>query len=310
MQTVGHIARQSGILSEGANDAETAQLFLDTFDQRWKTYHVELENCRAQFSEAAVHDLRVSARRLLASLEMTRILDPHPRLQKVRRALKNLIDEFDELRDAQVMLANIADHIQAVPALAPLQKNLLRQEKSLLRAARKEIRNFDLQGLRKRIDKVRLRLESRLAQPETKTELVQAVDLAYATASQRYAQIDAAQPATIHRLRLAFKKFRYMMEIIHPILSGFPAEKLTAMHDYQSMMGEIQDAESFLHLLDLFREKKTSYDPQPARRFYERLHAERLAVYLENMGELITFWRATSQESFPWNQDKPGSIES
>jgi CHAD domain-containing protein len=280
---------------EASKRMEAAKLFLEILDQRWITYCAELKNCRAEFSEAAVHDLRVAARRLLASLEMTRILDPHPRLQKVRSALKSLIDEFDELRDAQVMLANIADYIQDVPELAPLQKDLLRQEKRLLRAAHKEVRNFDLQNLKKWISKIRFCLEARLA---------------YATASQRYAQIDAALPATIHRLRLAFKKFRYMMEIIHPFLPGFPVENLTAMHDYQSMMGEIQDAESFLHLLDLFSEKKTSFDPQPARRFYERLHAERLAVYIESKGELITFWRAAAREPFPWDQDKPGSIES
>jgi CHAD domain-containing protein len=249
---------------EASKRMEAAKLFLEILDQRWITYCAELKNCRAEFSEAAVHDLRVAARRLLASLEMTRILDPHPRLQKVRSALKSLIDEFDELRDAQVMLANIADYIQDVPELAPLQKDLLRQEKRLLRAAHKEVRNFDLQNLKKWISKIRFRLEARLAQPETQTELIQVVDQAYATASQRYAQIDAALPATIHRLRLAFKKFRYMMEIIHPFLPGFPVENLTAMHDYQSMMGEIQDAESFLHLLDLFSEKKNLVRP-PAR---------------------------------------------
>ena len=84
---------------------EAVQLFLTAFDHRWDTFRIRLDACRKASSEAAVHDLRVAARRLLAFVEIAHLLDPHPRLLKIRRALKDLIDGFDELRDVQVMLA-------------------------------------------------------------------------------------------------------------------------------------------------------------------------------------------------------------
>jgi len=46
---------------------DTTQLLLEALDTRWKTYNMELKRCRAEFSNEAVHDLRVAARRMLAS---------------------------------------------------------------------------------------------------------------------------------------------------------------------------------------------------------------------------------------------------
>ncbi|HEX2698114.1 MAG TPA: hypothetical protein VHM28_10430, partial [Anaerolineales bacterium] len=43
-------------------------LLLTSLDERWKTYRAQVKTCRKEFSEEAVHDLRVAARRLLAVL--------------------------------------------------------------------------------------------------------------------------------------------------------------------------------------------------------------------------------------------------
>jgi CHAD domain-containing protein len=97
-----------------------SQLFLLTFQDRWEKFGLQLETCRGEFSEAAVHDLRVAARRLMACLGMARALDPHPRLQKTRRLLKTQIDELDDLRDCQVMLVQVTGNLGKHPELAPL----------------------------------------------------------------------------------------------------------------------------------------------------------------------------------------------
>jgi CHAD domain-containing protein len=274
--------------------------FLATFQERWDKFNLELTNCRAEFSEAAVHDLRVATRRLVACLDLARALDPHPRLQKMRRALKDQIDELDNLRDYQVMLAELAEAAESHPELTPLHDHLFASEQRLLRKARKQIKGLKLPTLKKRFEKIRASLEERLARPEAETELLQAVDQAYETATKRYVQIDAAHPASIHRLRLAFKKFRYRVEIIHPALPDFPADLLKRMHDYQSLMGEVQDAASFLNLLEETVEETSSFDPEPARRYFEGLRAERTSAYLDDKGELLVFWRATPEGPFPW----------
>jgi CHAD domain-containing protein len=65
-------------------DAHT--LLLDSLHTRWDKYKSELKTCRLEFSEAAVHDFRVAARRLLASLDLLRAVIRDPRIQKTRRS--------------------------------------------------------------------------------------------------------------------------------------------------------------------------------------------------------------------------------
>src|SRR5512145_720505 len=118
---------------------ETSSFLSDFIDRRWETYQSELANCRAEFSETAVHDLRVSTRRLLATLELIRALDSHPRVKKMRRSLKSQLDGFDNLRDVQVMLVDISGKLESLPELEPFRQHLLKREKRLLRAAKKHV---------------------------------------------------------------------------------------------------------------------------------------------------------------------------
>ena len=62
------------------------QLLLEGLENRWKKYREELNRCRAEFSNEAIHDLRVAVRRLLAFLQLLNSISPRPRLRKLNRA--------------------------------------------------------------------------------------------------------------------------------------------------------------------------------------------------------------------------------
>jgi CHAD domain-containing protein len=112
--------------------------------------------------------------------------------------------------------------------------------------------------------------------------------------------IEPAQPATIHRVRLAFKKFRYMVEAVHPFLENTPADYLKRLHDYQTSMGDIQDMEVALRELVEFQElAPATYDPEPINAYYKESHTLALARYIEDKGEIITFWRSAPDRPFP-----------
>jgi CHAD domain-containing protein len=127
----------------------------DFIDQRWEKYRADLKTCRAEFTETAVHDLRVATRRLLAALELIRALDPHPRIKKLCRRLKSQLDGFDTLRDVQVMLVDISKNIESLPELQLFQKYLQKREKRLLRAAEKHVCAIKLSAFNRRLVKVR-----------------------------------------------------------------------------------------------------------------------------------------------------------
>jgi CHAD domain-containing protein len=274
-------------------------LLLDSLNTRWDTYQSDLKTCRREFSEEAVHDLRVATRRLLSLLDLLRTVMQDPGIQKIRRALKDQLDNLDDLRDIQVLLADISETIQEIPALHPFQEYLQQKEKKLLRAAHKEIKSLKIESLSKRIKKLVQTIEAS-KQTDLDASLFSAVDVAYAIINQRYALVDPGQPATIHRLRIAFKKFRYMIESIYPILEHFPEDYLKRMHNYQASMGDIQDMEVALReLADFSRHVPANYDHELARTYYTERHTIALSSYIEDKGEIITFWRPAPDQLFP-----------
>jgi CHAD domain-containing protein len=277
------------------------EFLLQALDQRWKNYRAELERCRAEFSNEAVHDLRVTARRMLAIIRLLNSISPRPRLQKLNRAFKDQLDEFDGLRDTQVILAEISETIQELPQLQEFEDYLQGVEKSLLKTLRKKLKVIDLFEVSKRIRRMRESLK-RESNGDLVLQIFQAVDDAFLITKQRQNWINPAQAATIHRVRIAFKTFRYMVEITHPLLPDFPSENLKRMHDYQSLMGEIQDVEVIMRALADAPVHASSFDPEPVRHYYERYHAQAISAYMENMHQLDTFWRSAPDQPFPWEK--------
>jgi len=283
------------------NTPQEGALLISALDERWENYRMQVKICRGEFSEEAVHDLRVSARRLLAILDIARAIDPHPRLQKARRVLKDQIDDLDDLRDVQVMLVEVTETLENFPDLKPFETHLQERESHFLRLAQKQILALKLSDLKKRIEKIRDSLEKRNLEGNLQAQLFQTVDNVYSRTMQAFTQVEPSQPSTIHRLRLAFKKFRYMAEIVHPMIPSQPEPYLERMHAYQSTMGDIHDIEVFLSALTDFSESSESpFDPKPIRSFYEKHHTELVSAFMENKGELFAFWREAPDQPFPW----------
>ena len=277
------------------------QLLLDAFDKRWKNYRSELKRCRAEFSNEAVHDVRIAARRLLSLIQLLNSISPRPRLQKLSRAFKDQLDEFDDLRDMQVILAEFSETVQELPQLHKVQVYLQAVEENLLRTLRKKLKVIDLFDVSKRMRRTRDSILSEVNE-DLVPQILQAVDDAYLLTKQRHSWINLAQPATVHRVRIAFKGFRYMVEIIYPLLDGFPEANLKLMNDYQSLMGEIQDVEIIMQTLADFPSHAASFDPKPVRGYYEHRHTEATAAFVEKMDQLNNFWRPAPDQSFPWEK--------
>jgi CHAD domain-containing protein len=266
---------------------------LSSYDERWKKYRAQYKTCRMEFSEEAVHDLRVNARRMLAMLDIARDLAPHSRIQKARKDLKDMINELDELRDVQVMLVEISENLEFLPELKAFQKSLKKREAKLLRSAYKHIKQNGLSELSKRIKKTHESLVD-LEKDETlfTARLLEVTDNAYALAGQAYGQIDSAQPSTIHSLRIAFRKFRYLVEITYPYVENYPAENFERMHHYQDMMGNIQDAQVFLNsFLEYVEEHAKDLKKENVIEFYARKLNTLIADFMKNKGELSVFWK-------------------
>jgi len=270
---------------------------------RWDKYTQELARCREAFSEEAVHDLRVATRRLLALIDLIGVLYPNVQVQKLLLTFKDQLDSYDDLRDTQVMLLEVGQRVQAIPSLATFQRFLTKREKNLLRLAEKNIQRYKLNNLEKRLSALHKAM-LKTKEPEAfLDQVLQTLDQVYASVLKRYQRIDPNIPPTIHRVRVRFKKFRYMLECIYPFLPNFPQSNLRTMHDYQTLMGNIQDKEVLLSTLNTFSAKKNGAKLTEAIEVYQAEHAQTIQAYIDKKEQLLQFWRLSAGKPFPWESD-------
>jgi CHAD domain-containing protein len=109
-------------------------------------------------------------------------------------------------------------------------------------------------------------LEQRALDPTRSAELVilGTVASAYATFDRRRRAARDADLDELHRLRIAFKKFRYAVELGAPLLRVPPKPEKDTMKRFQDELGALQDSVVVLELFD--------------RRATTRKHASELRV--------------------------------
>jgi CHAD domain-containing protein len=277
------------------------QLLLDALEKNWRQYLVELKRCKREFSNEAVHDLRTATRRVMTVIQLQNSITPRPRLEKIIRAFENQLGELDDLRDTQVILAAISETIHELPGLQGFQIHQQAVEKKILRTLRRRIKKINIEELSKRVRKAHHSLQTEV-ESNLEPQLLQAVDDAYLITKLRLAWVDPARSATIHRVGIAFKVFRYRVEIAHPLLKEFPRENLDSMHHYQSLMSEIRDTEIFMETLAEFSEQSSYLGIESIRTAFDCRHTDAIAAYAREMEHLYLFWRPAPDQPFPWNQ--------
>ena len=209
-----------------------------------RRYSKRLELGQREFSEKAVHDLRVETRRLLALLDVLFALHFPGPLKKIRKVFKKRLDAFDELRDSHVQLTLLKPLCREFPEARELDALLGRRERRLTDELRKEVHATKHAHWKRRLKTVEEELRGsagKMAGEATRLAILATVGEAFDQVVALRRRIRPDRTATIHRTRVAFKRFRYMCELLGPYLSELKAEDLGRMREYQAMMGNIQD---------------------------------------------------------------------
>ncbi len=216
-----------------------------------------LHRCQRAFSEEAVHDARVSCRRLIAQLTLVRAAMGDPGVELMLQTLKRLLKSLGDLRDVQVQKSALADGLHRHPEIAGLWIELARREDDLIRAGSERVARFKLGRLERQVRKLCAALEDPVMQLGAKSSLreaaIRALWGAFDEVLRRQRAIVASRPNTVHRVRVAYKKFRYMVDSMPPALGCVSAEQLSGMAAQQRAMGEIQDVAVGLRMLDAHR---------------------------------------------------------
>jgi CHAD domain-containing protein len=181
--------------------------------------------------EETVHDLRVATRRLLALLDLGACLGARPPKRLVRR-LERVLESLSPVRDAEVQ-RDTAKTLAAVDPRAEPLKPLFRKRherasaRALTQLARIRPRSIasKAQGV---VDSL-----TALADPGVTAAAVTALAGEVARAHVRYQRrrlaVTADDERTLHRMRVAFKHYRYAFEALMEVSPDFADASPKAM---------------------------------------------------------------------------------
>lgn len=239
------------------------------------------------FGNEAVHDLRVALRRCRSMAEGFRAVDPQKDWKRMRRQATELFDSLGALRDCQVMMEWV-DKLGAPddPITRRLLQHLHEQEPELKRQAESAMVRFDRRQWQ---NWIRL-LPQRTARLTAGSEVFQVLALEKLIAARRLEApaLKTLSTAPFHRLRIAVKKFRYVVENFLP--QHHEAWK-DGLKNVQDQLGEIHD-------LDVLREAVAQICadlPEDARRQWE------LTIQKERTARIERYRDAMTGESSLWS---------
>ena len=234
-----------------------AGMLLEGFDKRRRTFERRMKKAQLKPSEKAVHEVRIAARRLISLLAVIEHIVGSRRIKRARSRIKEQLDGLGAMRDVQVQKVYTRALLTDFPQLISFHKSLCVTERRLRRRARMQLRRFNLKRLIRETNRV---LEHFVASIDPDDDRIgrqigASLNDAFSRVLVLRARIDPDLPRSIHRTRLAFKKFRYTAEIAAPQFEEFTDGRLQAMHDFQDRMGTIQDLNSLLDAMMDFRRR-------------------------------------------------------
>ncbi len=281
---------QDSILAE-----KSLKYLTGSLKKQWKRYRKELKRCQKQISEKAIHNSRIETRRLMATAELLAGFVSAPRLKKAQEAIKQYLDNFADLRDVQVQMPAVAKLLRQFPATRPFHSYLGKREGRFVKKTRRHLKGVPLGKLAKLFKALRDEVEHNLAEcgSEKATVIVErSINRAFQRTRLLRKAINPSDTKSIHRTRVAFKKFRYMVEALEDYLPHVTDNYLDEMRHYQTMMGEIQDVVVLIEAFDKFLSKK-EMKPGAASRFRGELVRRRqwlIRTYLDGANQLHDFW--------------------
>jgi len=293
----GKAQRRKTIAEAGtAMERSLSYLLARALEERWRRVTVELARSSRRCTEESIHDLRVAMRRLMASMDMVLEVRPAPDLSRARRMIRKHLKTFNALRDTHVQILALRRLTRRFPVVRAYRDELRRRERLLVAEARKELPRVHLKRVEGPIARATQMLMSELSDPVSdaiaRTVAFGVLGSAFAVAADRERHLSGADPLTIHRLRVAFKKCRYSTEILHALLPGATRRMMKSMNAYQTRMGEIQDLRILSSGVSAYamRRRGARGSFVPVQEFLAGEQQRRVARFLSSAAELYSFW--------------------
>jgi CHAD domain-containing protein len=175
--------------------------------------------------------------------------------------------------------------------------SLRKEERSLVRAVRAELRTIGRESLIRSIARVHTALSGFYSAPAlsgaVRAMLAGRAASTFARVLLRRAELSPVNLRSVHRLRVAFKKFRYTVELARPVLPWADRERGRAMDGFQTAMGEIQDLEVLLAGIQRFAQHDARFGGRaflPVLQFLGSVRTAKLTNFFRVAEDVQRFW--------------------
>ncbi|HUI10393.1 MAG TPA: CHAD domain-containing protein [Bacteroidota bacterium] len=275
--------------------ADIPGFLLRALEGRWHRFAAELAQSRRRCTEPGIHDLRVAARRLLAVLDLAGAVLPGEFAPRARRLLRKTLRSFSPLRDCHVRILTLRAYTRRYTVARPLLREARAQERTLVREAARMIARFDAPLLEREVAAIArafTALEGAAARAAGDV-LAGAAAKKYLRVASRRRKITGANSRSIHRLRVAFKEYRYTVEALMPLYPSVDRSRLRAMSALQDSMGAIQDVEVLIDVVARFALKRGARYPASVLNFQRHLAGRRgtlVEAFLLEVDAVAGFW--------------------
>jgi CHAD domain-containing protein len=280
------------------SEKHVCMVLAEALEQRHQVFKEQLAHVRRRPAEPAVHDLRVATRRLIAAIDLVTKIVRAPHLAKKRKTLRNFLKDFNTLRDKHIQVMALGELRPAYPAAGVVLRGLRLQERELLRSAGRSVRLMEKDDVTEAIGEAEdalLRVTMNPALASASHAMAMGVLAAtFVRVVDCRAGLNSADPSTIHRMRVAFKKFRYTLEILAPLLPQMTTNLRKRLNAYQTSMGRVQDAVVVLAGITSFEAKRSVKGRMALIGLRQHLLSRRQQLtdaFLANADALLSFWR-------------------
>lgn len=203
-----------------------------------------------------VHEMRVATRRMRAAFQIFGPAYKKKGIKPLRAGLKETGQALGLARDLDVFVENLQQYQQTLPEgeQGSFQASLELWAKKRRKAQKQMVAYLDSKGysqfkqaLKKFVETEKQGIK---ALPEETSAPYQLRHLAASLIYEAYEQVRAyetvlegAPVETLHRLRISFKRFRYLLEFLQEVLGEEAQRVIKEVKTMQDHLGKLQDAE-------------------------------------------------------------------
>ncbi len=259
------------------NTAEDFKKFMiNSFQIKSDIYKRNLIQCQNDLSNQNIHDLRVACRRFVTVLNLYKIICYSSYFDIIIKDIKKNFDNFGRLRDYFVMINNCRNIQNDFPVIIDFINYIENKSNNLLSNISKILSKINLKEFDAKFYFLLRDLKYQSSQDSQNfTAFENFLNAHLQLMKDLFFKIDYSSPETIHKFRIATKKFRYTCEILKDFVPNYK-DLYTKLVKIQDDTGIIQDNVVLFDEFRRYTEKKNVHKNK------NNENIENLLNYLKN----------------------------